>query len=151
MRGRRMRGMRAGAEWEAEYRSRTDIRNNGLRGSTPPAAGEFGVNGTASRVDFTSPSLGVARRRATASQFMMESLFQQSRRRRMLTGLFVAGASIAATVPIRAQTDARAGVTVSAKTVATPPLQVPPRIAYTRLVLPNGLAVVVHEDHTAPI
>ncbi len=69
----------------------------------------------------------------------------------MLTGLFVAGASIAATVPIRAQTDARAGVTVSAKTAATPLLEVPPRIAYTKFVLPNGLAVVVHEDHTAPI
>src|SRR5258708_16647017 len=94
-----MGGMRAGAEWEAEYRSRTDIRNNGLGGSTPPAAGEFGVNGTASRVGFTSPSLGVARRRATASQFMMESLFQKSRRRRMMTGLFVAGAAIAETVP----------------------------------------------------
>ena len=81
---------------------------------------------------------------------MMKSRPQQSIRRRMLPVLLVVGASFAVTGAIRGQADARASAKPPAKTGATPVIDLP-KIAYTRFVLPNGLAVVLHEDHSAPI
>jgi zinc protease len=81
---------------------------------------------------------------------MMKSRPQQFIRRRMLPVLLVASTSLAATTPIRAQADAKSAVKVPGKAGATSALDVP-KIAYTRFVLPNGLTVVLHEDHSTPL
>ena len=46
-----------------------------------------------------------------------------------------------------------AGVAMTApsSSMAAPATQTIPEIAYTRFTLPNGLTVVVHEDHKAPV
>lgn len=59
----------------------------------------------------------------------------------MVAALIVACASLAGTNAIKAQP--------STKTGAKAPADL--KIAYTRFVLPNGLVVLLHEDHSAPI
>ena len=81
---------------------------------------------------------------------MMKSRPQQSARRRLLPVLLVVCALVVAMGVARAQADRNARVNVPGKTASTT-LPDMPRIAYTRFVLPNGLAVVLHEDHSAPI
>src|SRR3954467_10417729 len=49
-----------------------------------------------------------------------------------------------------AQRDARSSRALPAKSSAKPLIDVP-RIAYTRVVLKNGLVVLLHEDHSSPI
>lgn len=58
----------------------------------------------------------------------------------LIAGLFALGAGAA---PLRAAADG-----VPAIAAAADPI---PRLAYERFTLPNGLTVVVHEDHKAPV
>lgn len=68
----------------------------------------------------------------------------------MLPVLLVACASLAATGAVSAQTDAKPSVKLPAESGAKPAIDVP-KIVYTKFVLPNGLTVVLHEDHSAPL
>jgi zinc protease len=68
----------------------------------------------------------------------------------MMPVLLVACASLAATGAVSAQTDAKPDVKLPAESGAKPAIDVP-KIAYTKFVLPNGLTVVLHEDHSSPI
>ena len=62
--------------------------------------------------------------------------------------LFVAGLlTLAGGVPLALAAPA----TAPGSMVATAPTQQIPELAWTRFTLPNGLTVVVHEDHKAPV
>jgi zinc protease len=67
----------------------------------------------------------------------------------MLSVLLVAFAPLAAIGAARAQTDAKPPAKL-ASVPASSAIDVP-KIPYTRFVLPNGLVVIVHEDHAAPV
>lgn len=81
---------------------------------------------------------------------IMNSRPQPHIRRRMLPALLTAGALLAATDALRAQADAKPSAKLPAKISAASGIDIP-RIAYTRFVLPNGMVVVLHEDHSSPI
>lgn len=67
----------------------------------------------------------------------------------MLSVLLVASASLPTIGAARAQTDAKPKARL-ASVPATSAIDVP-KIPYTRFALANGLDVIVHEDHTAPV
>ncbi|MEW5833676.1 MAG: pitrilysin family protein [Pseudomonadota bacterium] len=58
----------------------------------------------------------------------------------LIAGLFALGAGAA---PLRAVADGVPAIAATADQI--------PRLAYERFTLPNGLTVVVHEDHKAPV
>src|SRR2546423_1774502 len=80
---------------------------------------------------------------------MMQLRPQPSIRRRILPLLLVVSAFLIAANVVAAQPDTKAKAKL-ATVPASSGIDVP-KIPFTRFVLPNGLIVVVNEDHTAPV